>query len=680
MVLLLVGSPVLTGVGITQENTTATTNETATPPAHANPDDVGSSRELSTLDARFQAILAGRLITSTTAVNQSEYERAQELIGEEYEFNLSDYRTIATELDASERAELFERVKTDQQEFIDDVQQIRSLRQEYEAARQAGDEARARSVARELSQKTANFSANATTLNTEYESLSNETDISFDPAIKDINETRVSIQSTTTNITNTEFRSTNLSAQINRSNISFAVPGRITGRIALSNGTGLSGRVVTVAVGGRSYEVRTSPNGRFQIPYRPVAVRTNSTNVSVRYVPDNASVYQQASDTVAVNISSVNASVEAFDAPTNVAFRDSVRFNGRVVYDSRTVEALPLSIQTRNVSLITTTTEAGGKFQGKTKFPANINDGEQAFVVQTGLNRSVQVESAQTVFVDVTQTQIRAQIKNRSISTVTISGRLRTASGLGVANQTVQLTAGPQQVTTQTASDGSFIAQLSLTSGSLAAGDDTVTVAFNGGPATNIGPASAFVEVSPASVESLFDQVSTSEQGIPWRGMGIVGAVIATSGGALAVGSRRGWFELRLPEVRDDETVADGGMMETTKPASAETPEVETPVELTRIQTRLNRGELETAVLDSYGRVWEALQAEVPSNPQSHWGLYQASVEHDVGIDTELRTLTATYEQTAYGPGSPNFQSAQSALANAEALLEMIYESDFDAR
>jgi hypothetical protein len=44
-----------------------------------------------------------------------------------------------------------------------------------------------------------------------------------------------------------------------------------------------------------------------------------------------------------------------------------------------------------------------------------------------------------------------------------------------------------------------------------------------------------------------------------------------------------------------------------------------------------------------------------------------------------LRTLTATYEQTAYGPGSVNFRSAQSALANAEALLEMIHESDFDA-
>jgi hypothetical protein len=679
MVLLLVGSPVLTGVGITQENTTATTNETATPPAHANPDDVGSSRELSTLDARFQSILAGRLITSTTAVNQSEYERAQELIGEEYEFNLSDYRTIATELDASERAELFERVKTDQQEFIDDVQQIRSLRQEYEAARQAGDEARARSVARELSQKTANFSANATTLSAEYESLSNETNMSFEPAVKNIDTTRIEIENTTTNITNTEFRSTNLTAQINRSNISFADPGRITGRISLSNGTGFSGRVVTVAVGSQSYEVRTSPNGRFQIPYRPVAVQTGSVNVSVQYVPDDGSVYQRASDTIAVNINSVNASVEAFDAPTSVAFRDSVGFEGRIVHDGRTVEALPLNIQANAVPLTTTETGSGGEFRATAQFPSNVNDGEQAFNLTTASDQAVQIDSAQPVTVEVTQTQLRGRVEDRSISSLTISGKLSTRAGQAVANETIRLSAGTQEVTAQTAADGTFSAQLSLISGSLATGDDTVVVAFDGGPDTNLGPASGSLTIQSSSIESLFEQVSPTEQGIPWRGLGIVGAVIATSGGALAVGSRRGWFELRLPDLTDDETVADGGMMETTEPASAETPDVETPVELTRIQTRLNRGELETAVLDSYGRVWEALQAEIPSNPQSHWRLYQASVEHDAGIDTELRTLTATYEQTAYGPGSPNFQSAQSALANAEALLEMIYESDFDA-
>ena len=678
MILLMVGSPALADVGVTQENATTSVNETATPPAHANPDNVSAPRELSALDSRFNAILANRLITSTTAINQTEYERAQTLIGDEYELNLSDYRTIATELDAEERAELYERVKTDQRAFIREVQRVRALRQEYRAAQQAGDGARARAVARELSRETTNFSANTTALIKEYESLSNETDISFEPAIENINETRIDIENTTVNITNTEFRNTNVTARINRSNISFANPGRITGQVALSNGTGLSGRVVTVAVGGQSYEVRTSPIGRFQIPYRPVAVRTNSTNVSVRYVPDNASVYRQASDTVGVNISSVNASVEAFDAPTSVAFRDSVRFKGRVVYNSRTVEALPLSIQTRNVSLTTTTTDARGEFQGATEFPANINDGEQAFVVQTQPNRSVQVESAQTVFVDVTQTQIRAQIKNRSISTVSISGRLRTASGLGVANQTVQLTAGPQQVTTQTASDGSFIAQLSLTSGSLAAGDNTVTVAFNGGPATNLGPASAFVEVPPASVESLFDQVSTSEQGIPWRGVGIVGAIIAASGGALAVGSRRGWFEVRLSGLGSDETVADGGMTDTVEQTAVESPDTETGVELSQARTHLDRGEFEQAILVGYGRVWEALQAEISADPQSHWGLYQATVEHDVGVSDALQALTGTYEQTAYSPSSPDMQRAQSALSDVEAVLETIDDPESD--
>ena len=130
----MVGSPALADVGVTQENATTSVNETATPPAHANPDNVSAPRELSALDSRFNAILANRLITSTTAINQTEYERAQTLIGDEYELNLSDYRTIATELDAEERAELYERVKTDQRAFIREVQRVRALRQEHRAA------------------------------------------------------------------------------------------------------------------------------------------------------------------------------------------------------------------------------------------------------------------------------------------------------------------------------------------------------------------------------------------------------------------------------------------------------------------------------------------------------------------------------------------------------------------
>lgn len=676
VILLLVGSPPLAGVGVAQENATTPTNETATPPAHANPDDVGSSRELSTLNSRFSSILSNRLVTSTTAVNQSEYERARELIGDEYELNLSDYRTIAIELDAEERAELYERVKTDQRAFINEVQRVRALRQEYETARQTGDEERARALARELSQDTANFSANATALINEYESLNNETGISFDVAIENINETQIEFNESTTTITQAEFLDTQLSARVNQSTISFANPGRVTGRVALSNGTGLGGRVVTVAVGARSYEVRTSPAGRFQIPYRPVAVRTNATEVSVRYVPNGGSVYRQASDTVGVSINAVNASVESFDAPTNVAFRDSIGFEGRVVYSSRTIEALPLNIRANNVSLTTATTDAGGEFRGTAEFPANVNDGEQSFVISADGNRAVQVEGARTVFVDVTQTQIRGRVENRSISSVTITGRLSTANGRSVVNQTVQLSAGPQEVTTRTEPDGSFTAQLSLTSGSLASGDNTVTVAFDGGPTTNLGPASAFVEVPPTSIESLFDEVPTSEQGIPWRGLGIVGAIIATSGGALAVGSRRGWFEVYIPDLGSDETAADGGTTEIAESTSAEPPDSQTTVELSQAQTHLNRGDFEAAILESYGRVWEALQAEIPVDPQSHWRLYQASVEHDVGVDDALQTLTVSYEQTAYSPSSPDMQRAQSALSDAEAVLKIINDPD----
>ena len=673
--IILLGAVSPVGIGVSDAQAPeSSTNETATPPIHQNPDNVSAGSNLSELGAHFTGELSTRLIASTTNINQSQYERARELIGDEYELNLSDYRTVAVELDQSERATLFNQIQTDQQQYITEVQRLRELQSEYEQARASNNEKRARRLAREFNRENENFTANASELISTYTNLSNETGISFEPAIERIDTTQLELNESATTITQREFLETTLSARLNRSNISFTNPGRVTGRVALANGSGIGGEVVAIGVGSRQYEVQTDPNGRFQLPYRPVAVNASATTVSVTYQPADEGAYLPASDSISTNIQSVNASLDAFDGPPTVGFSDRLNVRGQVVVGDRVVSQLPFAVQANDVELTRTTTDTSGEFDATAEFPATVNDGEQDIRLRTTEPRAVQLRSNQVIRVEITSTQIRARVANRSLTSVEITGRLGTSRGESVVNQTVTLSAGSQEVQTRTAADGTFTASLELSRGSLRGGGDSVTVTFAGGAGTNLGSASTFVPVPPASVESVFEEISSPEQQLPLRELLIVLAVLATSGGALAVGSYRGWFDTELLSFGDDgdeaNVMTDGSSNarfdDETRETSNRSPEFTTPRE------QLNRGEPEQAVLHSYGQIWDRIQIWMETDPQSHWALYNAVESTSLDIDEPLYELTSVYEQTAYSPTDPNFRTGRAAIEAGESVYDAL--------
>jgi chlorite dismutase len=674
-IIILLGAVSPVGIGVSDgQAPDSPTNETASPPIHQNPDNTSASSNLSELSAYFTTELSVRLLNSTASVSKSEYERARELVGDEYELNLSDYRVIALELDQSERTALFNQAQTDQQQYIAEVQRLRQLRSEYRQAQASGDEERARQLAREFNRETGNFTANASELISTYTNLSNETGISFEPAIEQITATQLEFNETTTNITQREFRETTLSARLNRSNISFTNPGQVTGRVALANGSGIGGEVVTIGVGSRQYEVQTDPNGRFQLPYRPVAVNASATTVSVTYQPADEGAYLPASDSISTNIQSVNASLDAFDGPPTVGFSDRLNVRGQVVVGDRVVSQLPFAVQANDVELTRTTTDTSGEFDATAEFPATVNDGEQDIRLRTTEPRAVQLRSNQVIRVEITSTQIRARVANRSLTSVEITGRLGTSRGESVVNQTVTLSAGSQEVQTRTAADGTFTASLELSRGSLRGGGDSVTVTFAGGAGTNLGSASTFVPVPPASVESVFEEISSPEQQLPLRELLIVLAVLATSGGALAVGSYRGWFDTELLSFGDDgdeaNVTTDGSSNARFDDETRETSN--RSAEFTTSREQLNRGEVEQAVLHSYGQIWDRIQIWMETDPQSHWALYNAVESTSLNIDEPLYELTSVYEQTAYSPTDPNFRTARAAVEAGESVYDAL--------
>jgi hypothetical protein len=91
-------------------------------------------------------------------------------------------------------------------------------------------------------------------------------------------------------------------------------------------------------------------------------------------------------------------------------------------------------------------------------------------------------------------------------------------------------------------------------------------------------------------------------------------------------------------------------------------------IKFTQSRKQLNRGEVEQAVLYSYARVWDELQAWVEADPQTHWELYDTVESTSLDIDESLHVLTRVYEQTAYGSNTPHFLAGRAAIEASEAV------------
>ncbi len=280
--------------------------------------------------------------------------------------------------------------------------------------------------------------------------------------------------------------------------------------------------------------------------------------------------------------------------------------------------------------------------------------------------------------VEITSTQIRARVANRSLNSVEITGRLGTNRGQSIVNQTVTLSAGTQEVSTRTEPDGTFTASLELSRGSLNGGGSTVTVTFAGGDDTNLASASTFVSVPPAPVESVFDEISSPEQQLPLREILIIFAVIATSGGVLAVGRYRGWFDTELPSLSSGEgdVTADESSATTSDYDTQDTTSRST--EFTTPREQLNRGEVQQAVLHSYGQIWDKYQTWVDTDPQSHWELYNAVESTSLDVDESLYELTTVYEQSAYSPTTPDFRAGRIAIEAGQETYDALADIDID--
>ena len=700
LALLLVGSVLAVGpsVGVASPNTASAADVSTQPSVLAqqttptnnttvrqeDPDSVGEDGDLEQVESQLARSLAGRLGDSSIQISEGQYDRARDLLGDDYDRDLGKYVDVAGETGSERTADRFEDASTQTQEYADAVESYRETREEYEAARANGNTERARELARELQEDADRVNRTASTLSETYETLENETGVDFSESIESIETTRTNVAEETEEIAQTEFTETQLTVSASETAVSFTDPLRLTGQLTTVNGPALADRSVTLRLGQQRQTVETDTDGRFSTQYRPTTLPTGEQSLTATYVPASDSLYAGSSTSLPVTVSAVTPTVEVTSATEQAAYNDSVVVSGRVTVDEIGTAAVPVTLSVDGVRLGSIETDSNGTFTVRGRLPATIQPGSQSLTVRVGqTGRAVSaVETREGLTVEETATQLSLDAEAVSPETIELSGRLvaESSSDSGVSDAVVTVTQNGSAVgTVQTDGTGGF--RMQLTPDALDGRTVAVQVAF-GGDGTNLQSTTASTQVQLPAVsedsgsmdtDSLSGELSDSGVASVVRsaplplGGAILGLVVLGAAGGLWLVRRRRDDSGPTPTAGSDTSEATQTPDQT--PSAKPTQSfISTAVD--RLQANAN----DDAVQYAYAAVRAGLDTETEQNggqsdTQTHWEFYETAAS-TLSADerSALQTLTEGFERATFTSGGVDSEDAERSVEIARSL------------
>ena len=652
---------------------------------HRNPDEVGSENRLDDLQRVLGSRLSDRLSESSVQLSQEQYDQARSVLGEEYLDQLGKYGDVAGERgddNATSATETFTETRETQREYSQTVEEFRETVDAYQEARENGDEARARQLAREAVDLGREAARQSERLNGSYGQLEQVSGADLGDARERIQTVQTDIDEDRTEISNAEFVATTLSVRVADEEGSFTDPFELTGSIASEDGP-LGPREIRLEVEGQTTRVITSANGEFSLTYRPTVVPANASNLTVRYVPQNTSVYNDSRATVPVRIEPVTADVDLETVSTETSFGEPVAARGSLAVDGEPVAGLPLAVSVDGVRVGTAQTTENGSFVFSRTLPAAPQSGTQSLSVGAAASgRAVDVAVAQSpVQVTETSTALSATVDEPTRQNVTALSGTLTAAGRPIADQRIVVTvAGDRVGTARTDAQGAYVVRVDGESG-------IAQVSFNG-EGTNLAPAEASVDLPSDS-----DTEATTPDESNATGIGAGGGLGAAVGqfirevqsdplaalitpvglvvSSLVIGLVGFTVAVILRRRRDTTAATPTAADEPTSTSSETMAPTPTPVDpLASAMAALEAGTTDDAVIDAYAAARRALTARlVDERGRTHWQFFDACIA--AGTDADLlRTLTEAYEAARYGSDDPSTAVAERAIAAARSLVE----------
>ncbi|WP_161570030.1 DUF4129 domain-containing protein [Salinigranum halophilum] len=669
----------LGSTSVLEQTTTPTstaTNETETETvAHRNPSEVDSDTNVAPVRSRLERQLASRLQISVENLTAEEYENASRVLGDSYLRTLAKYEDLE-DVDPEVAAAAYEDARERQLAYIGTVEQLRDVGEQYRAAKERGNDTRARQLARELLAGAENTTALAEQLNESYASLQNRTGANFSTSQSEIRRLQQQVTVASQQLRQTAFESTNLSVESDSTRVSFRDPLELTGQLT-ANGTAVSNREIEVQIGPQRRNVTTDADGEFSLTYRPVTLDVETTELRVRYTPEDQSLYLGSNDTVSVEVEQTQATVEGLTAPNTATFGDPVPVSGTVTVDGEPITGLPMNVSVTTVSLDDTETNETGEFFVNETLPANVDDRGQEIDITSSDELAVVVDSSRDLTVNPTQTALSASIVNRTDTALVVAGTLQTEAGVELANQTLTVTAGGAQVATvNTTASGAYETSVPLEDGALPNGASQLVVKFPDSRSSSLWSSEATVSMGllggPGPVA-----IATGVGGVVLVGTLIV--VIRRRELESLLGSSRKGENGGRDEADSDEAGNRSAYEESNPGFSFQTDSDlrQSTVEPTRLldvaDDHLADSRFDEATIVAYTAVRTVLIGRLDATADTPWELYEHAREGGlVEPEGSLYDLTRLYEQVSYGGREATSDDATQALDLATTLVSAV--------
>jgi hypothetical protein len=657
-----------------------TTSNNSTQIRHKDPSKVQSQEELSNLEQWLAGQLGSRLKSSTVKLNQGEYQAANSVVGDRYNKLLGKYvdvagRTKGTKDD--QRIKKFKSAKENQAKYSSKVGEYRRTYKKYQRAKENGNDQKARSLARRLNNLSTSINRTSGNLTNNYQTISNSTGADLSPQQETIQKITSNVTHQTAEVRSAEFVKTEISAEIESSEVSFQEPITVTGELVDENGTELSNETIRLQLGeNRATTATTDEDGDFTITGRPALLPLGQQTLTIEHVPNASSIYLGSNTTVEADIQQTQPTITLSQSPKHGRFNKTITVSGRVHVDDVGDKGIPVVVRSGKTVIGNTTTQEDGSFTLSENISTAVPTGKRHIQVNVPLqNRALAFTSTSApITIHSTNTSLNITSQSLNQGNLSVSGNLTTATGAPLSNQTVILRANGSQVgTVTTDSNGTYTSQVQLPP-SLAATNKTHVrlSAVYSGNGTNLDAtqASSLVRLQPATSSNSF---------LLWAGVAGVGVLLTIGGFAI---QRSGWFtdseEPAEPAIQENQLAPDTDIEE-----AKETKEVTIREWADQAATALAENDLQTAIETSYatGRQYHlAVDETISEAGRTHWEFYRLCQDRDFTEQEieRLKQLTTLYEQATFTTATPTREDAETAVNLANQYASEMVETASD--
>jgi hypothetical protein len=462
---------------------------------HEDPDDVQSDEDLSGLEGWLAGQLSSRLRGSTVKIEQGQYQKARSVLGDDYNDLLDKYVEVSGQTEGTEddqTAETLKDVQESQQTYVSKVQRYRTLHDRYQRAKQNGNNRKARQLAQKLDRLAREINRSSTNLTTNYDRLSNRTNVSTEQETRRIQNVTQNISAQQTKVRESEFVHTNLSVALESNRVSFLEPITVTGQLTDENGTAIENKSVRLLMSGnrtKRTDYRTNEDGEFTLTGRPAVAALGNQSFRVEFQPRTDSVYLGSNETVQARVSQVTGDILISSHTRRAGYNDTVSVSGRVQADEIVAADVPVVISVGNMRLGTTRTAQNGTFSFSKSLPAGVPANADKIRVSFPFpNRALIVANA-TAPIDVKSSTTTLTLSGtvEKPRNVNFSGKLRTKAGTPIAGQRVLIfTNGTKVASTRTNGNGMYRVSTVLPTALLSTDGNTTFVARFDGRGKNV--------------------------------------------------------------------------------------------------------------------------------------------------------------------------------------------------